>query len=276
MPKPILLVAACLSIAYLVACSQENGVGAGQAGARTSQARTELLIYCGITMVKPIKEIATRLEPELGVKFTIIQGGSEDLYQSLKFAKKGDLYLPGAEVYRKKHLAEGLLGESVHVGYNQAALFVQKNNPKGIAPGLSSLAREDIKVVIGDPASGSIGRETKQLLEKQGLYEAVRKNIIFLATDSRNLNHALVDGTADVTVNWRATGYFEENRHAISVLDLAPEVAPPKKLVLNLLAFSTHPDIAKAFMDYAASEAGQAIMRRYGFLDTQFRSDQQE
>lgn len=276
MPKSLLSIAASLAIAFLSACSQENAHDNGVDESQTASKRTEMLIYCGITMVKPIKEMATLLEPELGAKFTIIQGGSEDLYQSLKFARKGDLYLPGSASYREKHLAEGLLGEFVELGYNQAALFVQKNNPKEIVAQLDSLARKDLKVVIGDPGSGSIGRETRNLLDKHGLYEAVRKNIIFLATDSRNLNHALKEGTADVTLNWRATGFFEENRQKISVLDLDPDVAPPKKLLLNLLTFSAHPELAKGFMQFAVSDAGQAIMRRHGFLDGQLRSDHQE
>ena len=36
---------------------------------------------------------------------------------------------------------------------------------------------------------------------------------------------------------------------------------------MNLLTFSKHPELALKFMDYAASEEGQAVFRAYGFLD---------
>jgi molybdate transport system substrate-binding protein len=38
-----------------------------------------------------------------------------------------------------------------------------------------------------------------------------------------------------------------------------------KKLVIALLKSSKNPDIARAFMEYARSDAGQAIFRAYGF-----------
>ena len=58
----------------------------------------------------------------------------------------------------------------------------------------------------------------------------------------------------------------------MDVIDLDPEQAKPKKLLLNLLSFSKHPEIARRFMEVAASEQGQAIMRKYGFLDNQMKT----
>jgi molybdate transport system substrate-binding protein len=75
--------------------------------------KKEILAYIGITMAKPMAEIATIMEKRRGVSVIITQGGSEDLYQSLKTARKGDLYLPGSASYREKHLSDGLLGDFV-------------------------------------------------------------------------------------------------------------------------------------------------------------------
>jgi molybdate transport system substrate-binding protein len=249
--------------------------GCGDSGQVASKDQPQLLIYCGITMVNPVKEIANLLEPELGVRFLITQGGSEDLYQSLKAAQKGDIYLPGSASYRKRHLEEGLLGEYVSVGYNQSALFVQKDNPLKLSASLEHLRNPGLRVVIGDANSGSVGREAKNLLEQAGIYEEVRKNAIFLSTDSRNTNNALKNGEADIAINWRATGFFSENRDFVTVLDLPRDVAKPKELQMNLLSFSGHPEKARAFMQFAASEPGQAIFRKYGFLDNRLQADVQ-
>ena len=224
-------------------------------------------------MVNPIKKIAEILEPELGVEILITQGGSEDLYQSLKAAHKGDLYLPGSASYRNKHEKEGLLGEWVHVGYNQATLIVAKGNPKQLDNRLSNLMKPELRVIIGDPDSGSIGKETKRILEAAGIYDKVRSNVLFLSTDSRNLNYALKQNDADVSINWRATALFPENREQIDHIDLSPEIATPKKLILNLLTFSKFPDKARRFMQFAASPEGQAIFREHGFLDNHMQVD---
>lgn len=233
----------------------------------------ELLIYCGITMVKPITEIAKILEKEGDIKVNISQGGSKDLYKSLKYNRVGDLYLPGSASYRERNLKDGLLKDFQLVGYNQAAMLVQKNNPKKVRADLQELLRQDLSVVMCNPESGSIGRETKKILTRNKLYEQVYGNTAFLNSDSRTLNNSLKNNKADVTINWRATAFFEDNKEHIDVIDLPQGIAQPKKLQINLLSFSKHPEIAKRFMTLAASEQGQAIFRRYGFLDKNLNSN---
>lgn len=235
----------------------------------SADADKQLLIYCGITMVKPMTEIAKIIEKEKNCHISLTKGGSEDLYKSLDQSRLGDLYLPGSASYRKRHLEEGLLGEFRHVGFNQAALMVPKGNPKGVKADLNELLRDDLSIVICNPESGSIGRETKRLLDLAGIYQPVFEKAAYLTTDSRNLNRALKNGDADLIVNWRATAFFEENQTQMEVVDLPIKQAEPKKLLINLLKFSAHPDIAKRFMEYAASSQGQAIFRKYGFLDNQ-------
>jgi molybdate transport system substrate-binding protein len=236
-------------------------------GDDTESSQKQLLVYCGITMIKPMTEIARFIEREQDCEITLTQGGSEDLYQSLKTAQRGDLYLPGSASYRERHLDEGLLGDFVTVGYNQSAMLVAKGNPKAVTADVNELLRDDLAVVICNPESGSIGRETKRLLSKAGIYDAVFAKAAYLTTDSRNLNNALKTGQADVILNWRATAFFEDNAPFMDVIDLPQELAQPKKLVLNLLTFSSHPSIARRLMEYAAGPDGQAIFRRYGFVD---------
>lgn len=253
------LILLCLGVS-VAGCEDES-----PDAARTSDAN--LLIYCGITMLHPIRAIAATFEAETGATVTISQGGSEDLYKSLKASRLGDLYFPGSMSYRTQHLDEGLLGEAVEVGYNVSALVVLKGNPKGIPGDVAVLADPALSVVIANPQSGSIGRETERILESAGLYRDVLANTSFMATDSRNLNQSLLDGAADVILNWRATAFFPENRDRLDVLDIDPALAQPKTLALNLLTFSAHPELARRFMALAESERGQAVFRSFGFLD---------
>ena len=88
------------------------------ANAAESQKPPELLIYCGITLVRPMTEIARLFEQKENIKITLAQGGSEDLYQSARKSQTGDLYLMGEPTYRARHLDEGLLGDFAVVGYN--------------------------------------------------------------------------------------------------------------------------------------------------------------
>jgi len=232
-------------------------------------AKEEFLFYCGITMVKPMLKISEIIEKKYNIKVRIMQGGSGDLYDSLASSKKGDLYLPGSDTYLKKHEKSGLFGYRKYVGYNQIAIFVQKGNPKKIK-GLKDLLKKNIKVAIGNPESGSIGKAGEKVLKKFGgeeFLEEIEDNVVVYATDSRDFNTLLKKGVIDIGLNWKATAFFPENRKYVSVITIPEKYSPKKKLVLTQLNFSKYPKIARAFIDYASSEKGKKIMKEYGFLD---------
>ena len=239
------------------------------AGAWAQAAKPEMLLYCGITMVRPMTEIAQLFEKRENVRIAIAQGGSEDLYQSAKKSGVGDWYLPGEPSYRDKHLAEGLFGDQVTVGHNQMAMMVLKGNPKKVKADLHELLREDLAVVIGSPERGAIGLETQQILKQAGLFDKVVRGAAALAPDSRSLNLMLKRGEADVIVNFRATAYFPDNAAHMEALDLDPRIAKPQPLWLSLTTVAKNPRVARRFMQYAAGPEGQAIFRKYGFLDNQ-------
>jgi molybdate transport system substrate-binding protein len=230
-------------------------------------AKPELLLYCGITMVHPMTEIARVFETRENVKLSIAQGGSEHLYQSAKKSGVGDWYLPGEPSFRAKYLKEGLLGNFVTVGYNQMALMVQKGNPKQVKGDPQELLRKDLTAIVGNATSGSVGQETKDILDSLGIYQKVVKAAAFLSPDSRSLALALKRKEADLAMNWRAVGYFADNIGSVDTIDLPPHLAKPQALELSLLASSKQPDLARRFMTLAASEEGQAIFRKHGFLD---------
>lgn len=226
-----------------------------------------MLLYCGITMVRPMTEIAQVFEKREGVKILIAQGGSEDLYQSAKKSGLGDWYLPGEPSYRDKHLSEGLLGDFTTVGFNQMALVVQKGNPKKIKADPREMLRKDLIVILGNAESGSVGQEAKSVLDSLGIYPKVVKASAFLSPDSRSLMNAMKKGDVDLTMSWRATGLFADNASRLDVIDLDPKLAKPQALLLNILKSTRQPELARSFLKLASGDEGQAIFRRHGFLD---------
>lgn len=251
---PILLLAALLS------------AGCGEPPSEADGGK-ELLVYCGITMIEPMSQIARIIEREQGAKISLIKGGSGNLLKAIQVNGVGDLYLPGSDSYIEEANRLNLVADSRHVGYNKAAMMVRKGNPKGIAPDLGALTSSDYYVVIGNPDSGSIGRETKKILTRAGIFEAVQANAREMTTDSKRLAQVLRNGEADLVVNWFATSTWEENRDFVDVLPIDERFAEKKRLVLAVLNSSRYPQIARRFMEYAASEEGREIFNRYGLYD---------
>lgn len=230
--------------------------------------KKDLLFYIGITMIKPVNELARNFEKTHNCTIKILQGGSQDLYESIKSSQTGDLYLPGSVIYRKKNINDGLLLDGTFVGYNKIALVVKKGNPLGIKADLNELSDPKYRVVLGNEESGSIGKKTKKVLTNFGNYENAILNTIYLAPDSRNLTKAIASGEADLILNWYATTFWEENKEHVEPLVIDEKFAPKAKLVFNLLKTSNNKSLTKKFMEYAASQEGRAVFHKYGFLDT--------
>jgi molybdate transport system substrate-binding protein len=219
-------------------------------------------------MVKPITEMAKIIEKKHNCIIKISQGGSKDLYDSIKYSKKGDLYLPGSQSYRTNNLKDGLLGDFVEIGFNKAAIFVKKGNPLKVSS-LNDFSSEEYASVLCDPESGSVGKMTKNIFinfKDIHFYEEVLDNTVEIGTDSRNLNKALIDNRADISINWRATSFWKENKKYIDIIEIDDKYAPKKRLIISLLKFSKNKKIAKDFMNFAISKEGQKIMKKYGFL----------
>ena len=98
-----------------------------------------------------------------------------------------------------------------------------------------------------------------------GAQHPVLARHLVLAGDAHGREQLL--GDADLALNWRATVFFPDNSQQLEAVDLDPKHARPQALLLNLLTFSPNPALARKFMDYVASADGQAVFRKYGFLD---------
>ena len=222
-------------------------------------------------MIDPMSEIAEIIEEQENCKIIITKGGSGNLLDSIRINQVGDLYLPGSDSYIETCLSEGLITDedtdTVHVGYNKAAIMVQKGNPKNISANLTNFLNESYIIYLGNPDRGSIGKETKKIFEKKGIWDNVSSNAAHFTTDSKDLSGCLVDKTADLVINWYATSTWEDNEPYIDALPINNEYATKKKLVLGLLTTSEHPEIARKFMDYAFSDTGKEIFNKYGLYD---------
>ena len=259
MKKRLLAILLCLLVLATTSCEQKRD--------QVKKMKKQLLIYCGITMIKPMMEIKAVIEKEYNCEILITKGGSGNLLKSLKMNKIGDLYLPGSDSYIKKCKEEKLVSETAFVGYNKAAIMVAKGNPKKISSDLNNLKSKKYTVVIGNPESGSIGKETKKILTKKKIFDEVISNSAILTTDSKKLFQVLKNNEADLVINWYAVSTWKEQRDFVTAIEIDEKYASKNKLVIGLLKYSKHPEIAKEFMKYAKSSAGKAIFNKYGLGD---------
>lgn len=229
--------------------------------------RPELLIYCGMTMIKPVMEISAILEKEDRCKVKITYGGSGHITRSVKINKIGDLFFPGKESYVKELEEYGSITKTSLIGFNIAGFFVQSGNPYQITSDIKSLLNPNLKVVIGSPEAGSIGRETERILRKSDIFQEVVDDALFMTTDSKGLVQAIKKKDADLVINWRAVKFLPGNHDAMDFISLSNDIAIKQPLIMGKLKYSQYPKLAEKFIELATSDRGKDIFKKYGFRD---------
>lgn len=247
-------------ILLLLSCSKDPQKN------ENTQKDNELLIYCGITMIGPMLEISKYFEKENNTKINFFYDGSGVLEKLILNNKRGDLFIPGSDIFLENLKKAGFIKNEKVVAYNIAAIIVRKGNPKKINPVLESLANPYYKVILGDEEESSIGRETKSILLKAGLYDSVVKNVTKYAIDSKDITNSIISGATDIGINWKATAYFKENTDHIEAYEIDSKYTTKNPITLTMLSFSKHQDIAKEFIQFASSEKGKEIFKKWGFI----------
>jgi ABC-type molybdate transport system substrate-binding protein len=113
-----------------------------------------------------------------------------------------------------------LFQDAVNVSNTDIVIVVQKGNPKQIRS-LSDLARPGVRVAVGQPEQCTIGVLSKRLLEAEGLYEEVKKNIVTETATSALLVPNITTSAADAVLAYATDTHAEQDK-----LDVVPIDSP--------------------------------------------------
>jgi molybdate transport system substrate-binding protein len=216
-------------------------------------------------MAKPIIEIAEYFEKTENCKIVICQGASADLRNSILHSKIGDLFLPGSSFYVKEDEKGDIFLDELHYSSNNAAIFVQKNNPQKITSDLNNFTNKNYSIVIGNPESCSIGRIAKLIFDGQNIYNSVIGGNVRFASDSKDISRIMKNYNFDLGINWISTISLEDNTNSLDIIEFPDSMVQSVKLPAYILKYSRNIEIAQKFMKYLVSENGKSIFNKYGF-----------
>ena len=223
----------------------------------------ELLLYCGAGIRPPVEEMTRAFEREYGVKIVTDYQGSEVLLSRLKLAQTGDLYIPGDKHYVDQADQEGMILSQQSVCYFVPTILVRKGNPKNIK-GLEDLTGEGIRLGLGNAQTCAIGRKTKQIFEKNDIaWEQVEKNLAFESGTVNELGMQIQTASLDAVIVWDAiAGYYSKHGTEVPI--------PPEKNIIStvnvgVLSFTKNRSLAEKFVEFAVSDAGQAIFAEHDY-----------
>jgi molybdate transport system substrate-binding protein len=90
-------------------------------------------------------------------------------------------------------------------------IAVPQGNPAGIRE-LRDLTRPGVRVSVGQPEQCTIGAITRQLLEAEGVYDDVMKNVVTQTASSAMLIPTVTTGSVDATLAYATDTHAESDK----------------------------------------------------------------
>ena len=193
-------------------------------------------------------------------------GASGDLVAQISGGAPADVFASAAAKDMDALEARGLLlsGTRSDFAANKVVLIVPAASTAAISS-FADLARPTVaRIAIVNPKTAPAGRYAEELFANAGISDAVRTKLV-LAENVRQVLDYVARNEVDAGVVYATDAAVRPQEVKVSL------VAPPGShwpvvYPIAVLKGSAHPESAKAFVAAVRSEAGQAILARYGFM----------
>jgi len=223
------------------------------------QEKAPLVVFCASGLQKPVSSLAAIFEKETGVPVRLQFGGSGTLLSSLRVAS-ADIFLAADASYIEEAKKLELVADVFPLAEMKAGLGVIKGNPKQVKE-LRDLGKEGLRVGIGNPGAASIGRFTRQIMTKHGLWEGFRPSVEFPTVNE--LANAIKLDAVDAVVIWDVVARQYPEIEFISLPEFSSE---PQQVAAAVTRSSVNREAAIAFCRFLASkDPGFAVFQKEGY-----------
>ena len=223
-------------------------------------AEDSLLVYCGAGLREPMEEIAELFEEQEGIEIQYTFGGSAQLLAQIELYQTGDLFMPGGRPDLESAMEKGFINETANIVYHVPCIITPAGNPAGIET-LENLTEPGVRVVLGDPTGPAIGKISKKMLERLGIWEEVEENVVAFSGTVNELLIYITMEQADAAVVWEDL-FDPETMEKVNIPQEKNEI---EVVPIGTLIFSEDGERAEMFMNFVASEEGRAVFVDHGF-----------
>ena len=245
-------------------------------GASPSRPATPLTIFAAASLTDAFRSVGqafTRENP--GPELTFSFAGSQQLAAQLEQGARADLFAAADERWmafvRRKSLIEG---DPVVFANNWLVVIYPKSNPARINR-LEDLARRGVKLVLAADAAPA-GRYSRGMLRKlSGAggfapdYDTrVLANVVSNEENVKGVVTKVQLGEADAGIVYRSDVTPDVARF-VSILEIPRPQNVMASYSIAVVKGSLAPDLARRFVQFLRSAAGQQILQQHGFQSIQ-------
>ena len=244
----------CLVLAAALAI----GLASGAAGA------AELVVSAAASLTNAFTDIGRAFERvNPGNKVVFNFAASDVLLAQIVKGAPADVFASADQEAMDKAVAQNAVDAKTRHNFvrNRLVLIVPADSAVAIT-GLASLSNPAVKhIAIGNPASVPVGRYTRGVLEKAGIWASLEPKYVNSASVRQALDY-VARGEAEAGFVYSTDAAIMKGR-----VKVAAEV-PTEKPILYPIAVvkdSRNAALAQSFLTFIASPAMQTILSDYGF-----------
>jgi molybdate transport system substrate-binding protein len=208
----------------------------------------------------PLLASAFRLRGSVEIDATF--GASGQLAEQIRQGAPFDVFLSADRKFVERLAVEGIIRPDSVRPYARGSMVLATNAKADLkVEGLADLAGPGIKfIAIANPETAPYGMAAKQAIERAGLSEVLKPKLV-PAGSVRQALQMVQSGNAEVGIVSRSIAEVP----GIRSVPLPLDASDPIVQYLGIVARSSRPEDASAFVAFLFSEDGQGMMRDLGF-----------
>ncbi|HEX2784145.1 MAG TPA: molybdate ABC transporter substrate-binding protein [Ilumatobacteraceae bacterium] len=220
----------------------------------------DVVVFAASSLTEAFTEMGTAFKvdnPDANVTFNF--AGSGDLVTQITQGAPADIFVSADDKNMKKMTDAGEnVGEPVSIAKNTMEIIVEKGNPKGITS-VADLARSDLIVVLC-AETVPCGSSAAAVLKNAAVTASPKS----LEDKVKGVVTKVSAGEADAGIVFVTD--VNAAKDSADGVEIPADINVINNYPMVLTKEATNPTAAQAFADYVASDAGQAILGKYGFL----------
>jgi molybdate transport system substrate-binding protein len=201
-------------------------------------------------------------------RVTATYGSSGTFYAQLQNKAPFDIYFSADVDYPRKLTEAGLTLKDSQFDYavGQIAIWVRNDSPLDVQSlGIEALAQPAVKkIAIANPEHAPYGRAAQAAMQSLGVYERVKDRLV-LGENIAQSAQFIDSGAADIGIIALSLAMAPAMRDKGRFWKVPLDSYPRLEQGGVILSWARDVDAAHQFTSFVASDAGAAILKRYGF-----------
>jgi molybdate transport system substrate-binding protein len=239
----------------------------GRIASGTGAQGREVRVAAAADLKFAMTELAEHFEKQTGTKVDITYGSSGNFFSQLQNGAPFDVFFSADIEYPKMLEAAGLaepgtlyeyaVGRIVIWTPADAKMDVVKESWKAL------LDERVQKIAIANPEHAPYGRAAVAALQKAGIYDRVKAKLVYGENISQAAQFVQSGNTQAgiIALSLAISAAMKDGKSWEIPADMYPAIEQGAIVMKN----AKNKDTARAFLEFVKSEAGRALLAKYGF-----------